>query len=258
MKVMLFIIILMCTFGESIASEIEDAVFAIFKLSYNNPGESNVVGGLCGTAFLISNKTFLTANHILNNNTMIPNSGYKYCQFWLLKRGTSKLIIPFKDVSIDFYPDIESTLIKLKKDISGIDKIEIENIDFNIGDEIYNIGFVGGSMPDIKIEWIKNELIIKDYFIKDGNKADGIGNILKSMIGSVKTNDINLDNIVFIQPSFSAIQGMSGGPLLKKKDNKLIGLMSFGLPADSVKKDTVYAVSINEIIHKFFTVQIKY
>ncbi len=39
---------------------------------------------------------------------------------------------------------------------------------------------------------------------------------------------------------------MSGGALVN--DNKIIGLMSFGLPADSDFKDVVFAISIGEIM----------
>ena len=57
---------------------------AIFKASYNSPGGSDLVGGVCGTAFFINEKTALTANHILNKEVFKPNDGFMYCKFWLI------------------------------------------------------------------------------------------------------------------------------------------------------------------------------
>lgn len=39
---------------------------------------------------------------------------------------------------------------------------------------------------------------------------------------------------------------MSGGPLIR--NNEVIGLVSFGFPADSDIKDSVFAIPIDEIM----------
>ena len=57
-------------------TQINDATFAILKLSYNVTGGTPVTGGICGSAFLINGNTLITAHHVLNKNTK-PNNGFK-------------------------------------------------------------------------------------------------------------------------------------------------------------------------------------
>lgn len=230
--------------------QIENAVFAIVKLSYNIPGQTPVQGGICGTAFLINDHTLLTAHHVLNTN-VTPSEGFKYCQFWLLSRG-NKTIIPIepKNCCKDC-PEIETTFIKLKIPLINIKPIKVENSFFKINDPIYCIGHSFKSMPitDRDVKWDNNILIIKNYSLKNC-KSDKNGYIKTIEIRNANYNDVKLKNKKVIQPSFKAILGMSGGPLLHKNSNKLIGLMSYGFPPDSDIKDIVYAITVNEIASK--------
>ena len=254
MKKILFILLFLIYSIPSIA-QIEGAAFAIVKLSYNSPGETPVTGGICGSAFLINDTTAITAYHVLNKNIK-PNNGFKHCQFWLIKR-TNKLIIPLNKEFFKYFPNIETTIIKLNYPLTKTNKIKLKKNNFNINDPVYNIGHVGGAMPIINAEWVNNILVIHDYSLSNV-KSDSIGSIKTIKNCTVHTNDVNLNNIIVIQPSFKAIQGMSGGPLINKNSNKLVGLMSFGLPADSVRKDVVFAISVNEIIRKFDSINIKF
>ena len=52
--------------------------FAIFKLSYHGPGETELRGGICGTGFFIDRSTAVTARHVLNEETFQPNTGFDY------------------------------------------------------------------------------------------------------------------------------------------------------------------------------------
>jgi hypothetical protein len=244
-KSLIFILLI---FASLALANPEDAVFVIVKLSYNTPGDKTVVGGVCGTAFLIDSNTVLTAHHVINAQTMVPNSGYKHCQFWLLKRGKNKIIIPFENVSFEYFPNIETSKILLNSKIDTKDQIKIKPVIIKIGKEVYSIGHVGGSMPQMDAEWIDYVLVIHDYWLRDGNKSDRAGKIVRIFSKTENAPDVKIDNICLIEPSFKAIHGMSGGPLLTKKGNNLIGLMSFGFPADSINKDTVFAISINEIV----------
>lgn len=218
----------------------ENSVFAIVKISYNHVGETPVTGGICGTAFLLNDSTAITANHVLNKTNYVPNIGYKYVQFWLVKRGTKK-IIELKKEDLKPLPDIETTLIKLHEKVKCDFKV-IEQV-VKVNDIVFNYGHVS-NMPITKAHWDR-KLIIDDYSLEN-SKSDKTGQILSIKKITVKSNDLNIIDKAFIQPSFVANVGMSGGPLISHK--KLIGLMSFGLPADSIIKKKVYAISINEII----------
>ena len=43
---------------------------------------------------------------------------------------------------------------------------------------------------------------------------------------------------------------MSGGPLVIKGTSRVVGLMSFGLPPNVIQKQTLFAVSAQEIIKR--------
>ena len=82
---------------------------AIFKASYNFPRDTNVVGGICGTAFFIDPRNALTANHLLNVDNFQPNDNFLYCKFWLLlENGQSSII---ENEYLKSYPSIDTTKI---------------------------------------------------------------------------------------------------------------------------------------------------
>jgi len=218
----------------------ENSVFAIVKISYNHIGETPVEGGICGTAFLLNDSTVITANHVLNRGNFIPNSGYKFVQYWLLKRNAKK-IIQLKKENLTSLPNIELTLISLDKKIEPGYKITYQKP--QIGDLVYNFGHIS-NMPVTSAHW-ENELVIDDYTLEN-SKSDKVGKILSIKKCTVHSADLEIVDKLFIQPSFVANVGMSGGLLIS--ENRLIGLMSFGLPSDSIIKKEVYAISINEIL----------
>ena len=224
-------------------AQMDNSVFAVVKISYNTPGETPVTGGICGTAFLIKDSIALTANHVLNAINYQPNPGYKFVQFWLLKRGT-KLIIPLSADYLESMEEIESTIIKLPE----LQKCNLLISETNAkqNDAVENFGHLI-NMPITNAHWENNILIIDDYNLEK-SKSDASGQIVEIRKISVNANDVKLNNITVIQPSFKANVGMSGGPLIC--NNKVIGLMSFGLPADSDIKDVVFAISIDQIIAK--------
>ncbi|MFA5805655.1 MAG: serine protease [Melioribacteraceae bacterium] len=232
----------------TVSAQVVNSVFAIVKLSYNENGESSVIGGICGSAFLINDSTVITAHHVLNSKVK-PNEGYKYCQFWLLNRNGS-LIIPIEQKQFEDYKEMECTIIHLQKPLNGIPFLSIESNDVKIGDEVYSLGHVGDKMPVTKAEWNNGKLLIQSYSLKN-LETDKNGNVKEIKKATIRANDVNIVDVEVIQPTFGAVVGMSGGPLIAKRTNKLIGLMSFGMPADSVKKEIVYAISSNELYKKF-------
>jgi hypothetical protein len=90
------------------------------------------------------------------------------------------------------------------------------------------------------------------------NISDKLGLITNIRPVYIHTNDVKLTDIVAIKPSFAAVVGMSGAPLINRADNSLIGLMSFGLPADKIIKDEVFAIDVNELVRRLNATNVKH
>ncbi|MFO7969844.1 MAG: hypothetical protein R6U15_07045, partial [Candidatus Izemoplasmatales bacterium] len=66
---------------------------------------------------------------------------------------------------------------------------------------------------------------------------------------NVNKNDIKLNNVEIIRTSYGGKKGMSGSPLVKTSNGKVIGVMSHGYPEDIVDKVELCAISVNEFIN---------
>lgn len=226
----------------------------ILKLSYNQVGLNDVVGGVCGSCFFIDKKRILTANHVLNQKTFLPNIDYQHCQVWLIIEPN--IIIEIEEKDILEYPEIDTTLVELENERN----IEFKNISkykFKENELCLNEGFIAGSMPKIEADWDLKKLIVSNCTY---DKINLIGNgYIKSLRKlSVNAADMKLDNVDTIETSYGGIEGMSGGPLFLKKSNEIIGLMSFGLPENKKEKEVLFAININEIIPRIEKNQFNY
>ena len=168
------------------------------------------------------------------------------------------MAIPLERDAFTYFPDIDTTVIHLKRPITDAPKIELQHSSHIIGDEIYSIGHIGRNMPMVNAAWEDNRLVIHDYHIQECDKSDKLGTINAIKTATVNSIDVKFTNIIVIKPSFPAIEGMSGGPLINKKNDQLVGLMSFGLPANMSKKNEVFAIDVNEIIRAFNAVNMDY
>jgi hypothetical protein len=224
-------------------AQLDRSIFAIVKISYNKPGDTPVTGGICGSAFLLNDSTVITANHVLNIRNFAPNKGFNFVQYWLLNRDNN-LIIPLSIDYIESNEEIETSIIKLPKHVKCT--LDVLKSSPKIDDTVRNYGHIS-NMPITEAHW-ENDLLLIDKFNLNNSTSDSTGIIAGIKRITINANDVKLNNIEVIQPSFKANIGMSGGPLIS--NNKIIGMMSFGLPADIDVKDTVFAIPINEILPK--------
>jgi len=217
--------------------------FALIKLSYNNIGENNVEGGICGAGFFIDNKTLVTAHHIFNSTNNVPNAGFIYCQYWLVSRNGQ--ILEIENATIQDYPQIDTTVIRFNNRVTN----NIVNVDRNrpnVGDNIYNQGYIP-NMPQIDAGWGQNGLILRSVNLTVSH-SDANGTIREVNNTTINANDVNINNRTLITTSYPGRVGMSGGPMFNE-NNDVIGLMSIGLPADVPQKDFLGAIWIDEIMN---------
>lgn len=218
---------------------------AILKLSYNKIGENIITGGICGTAFFINEKMALTANHVLGESNYRPNEGFSFCQYWLVSRkGRS---IPLSVKQIKSYPSIDTSTIAFESPQISEKSYKVSNELPISGEEVISYGYISGGMPDVKSKWQIDHLAIERAKLS-GHIADKDGSIVAIKILDINANDIKLGKVQGIEVSFPGMVGMSGGPLISKRTNKVIGILSIGLPPDVPIKKTIFAISMYEVI----------
>ncbi len=216
---------------------------AILKLSYNRAGEPPVTGGIGGAAFLIGKRTAITAHHILSSHSFKPNPGYRKCQYWLLSKDG--MVYELFKSQLSDYPGIDTTVIRLNE-VVNILPLLVSKTSPAIGESVFNEGFVADAMP-IQATWKDQRLQIDGCNLTSAI-ADQKG-FIRNMYGiTLRSNDVNLSNVKVIETSYPGRTGMSGGPLLMAETREVVGLMSFGLPPDRPIKETVMAISMDEIV----------
>ncbi|MCE4217597.1 hypothetical protein GD586_09055 [Pseudarcicella sp. GAP-15] len=218
----------------------------ILKLSYNSIGDTNIVGGICGTFFFIKENKAITANHVLNKAQFKPNEGFDKCQFWLIIEPN--YIYELQKEYLNEFAEIDTTIIELRKPYH--DKIRnISQKYSQIGDKCKNEGFIAAEMPNLNIQWGQQGLEISSCAY-NGTGTTAVGFIKSTPSLTITANDIKLKNICGIETSYGGVVGMSGGPLIDVQTNEIIGMMSIGLPVDLKEKKSIFAISIMEIIKR--------
>jgi len=228
-------------------------VYAILKLSYNEIGDTSLVGGICGSAFFISKQIALTAHHLLNKLNYSPNFSYNRCQYWLLSKSND--VIPLKVEYLIDCPDIDTTIIRFEDTLPISNILKLSDKPANVGEECFCEGYISEMMPVKNPIWSKDGLIIGNVDLTE-LASDGKGIVKRILELYIQSHDVNLNGVKSIELSFGGIQGMSGSPLIRKTDGEVIGLMSAGLPVDSRKKNTLYAISVEEIKKKLANLHI--
>ena len=211
---------------------------AILKVSSRlGRGGANLVGGTAGTAFSLSNKRCVTCNHVVNDDLFKNPVGFAATRVvFVFEDGRVVNIershvqrFPDKDVSIVSHPDLPAG------------KWELDINPHSNQETVTALGYYAN-------KWPPNMAINTDITPALIEKADAstllirtTGVIMESREATVNAHDIKVKDLDIYQISAAVFVGMSGGPLLSA-DNKIIGLLSFGLPADEIFKTQRFAV----------------
>jgi len=152
-----------------------------------------------------------------------------------------KNVIKLPEADISFI-HVRTRPIDLPVYLFAEDDVEIERT-------VKGLGHVGNSMPRLQAIWEADALSIKSASLMSA-VCDRDGLIVRRYLCNVKAQDVNLQGIEGYEVSFGSRIGMSGGPLLDAATNDVIGLLSFGLPANATEKTRTFAVSIGEIVRR--------
>jgi hypothetical protein len=221
--------------------------FSILKLSYNEPGDSSLSGGICGTGFFVDASTAVTAHHVLNEATFAPNAGYGNIFLWLISRNGQ--IRRIERSAVDLHPDIDTSVIRLNNPMSGFMIYDVVSGDINAGIVVRGIGYEGNAMPRIDSQWQGRELVIHTADLAQAIQ-DRDGHVERSLTLHINANDIKMQGVRGFELSFGSQVGMSGGPVVDVINDRVLGMLSIGLPANANVKTQTFAVSIDEIMDR--------
>lgn len=218
--------------------------FAILKLSYNNPGDSPLTGGICGTGFFLDTRTAVTAHHVLDDATFEPNAGFQNALVWVISRSGSIRRIEREAASL--HPEIDTTIITFRNPMSKVQVFESTLGCGAVGLQVAGIGHVGNSMPSVSAQWRGSEFVVQSANLA-GVTRDMHGFVKRFVMFEINANDIKMHGVRGFELSFGSQVGMSGGPVVDISTGRVIGMLSVGLPPDSIVKTDTFAVSIDEI-----------
>jgi hypothetical protein len=105
-------------------------------------------------------------------------------------------------------------------------------------------------MPNVNARWRGLELVIQSASLASVTR-DMYGFVKRLLTLNINANDIKMHGVRGFELSFGSQVGMSGGPVVDSATSRVLGMLSVGLPPDSVVKTKTFAVSIDEISKRF-------
>jgi len=212
---------------------------------FMNDGKYNVHYDIGGSFFFIKPDTALTANHVLNKEFFSNTGDFLNKQSFLV--GENNFIAEVNSDLLFEHKNIDLTVIKFPNDVSST-FFDVSQDEPTENQEFYSLGFIAGEQPEIHVKNIRYKVILEKVVLNDITKIKQDGYVKKLLSKTLKSADLNLNNVNTIETSFGGYVGMSGGPLIDKATQKIIGILSHGDPDDTDKKDVLYATDCTEII----------
>lgn len=211
--------------------------FAVFKASYNETG-GNVEGGLAGTAFFISTRKALSAEHVLTPGLFRPNPGFRHVQVWLMNETGGVFEVTESQVRRHSGKDLAE--INFQQDVVA-DKyvFPLAKKAPALSQPTSSEGYQAGT-ADARLEWAGPRLRISQVLAQVQHTRQG--QILQMAKVDLNATDVQLSQADCFHVSAPSMVGMSGGPTLA--DGQVIGVNSFGYPVDAMKKDSTWVISL--------------
>lgn len=212
---------------------------------YMSEGKYKVHYGIGGSFFFIKPDTALTANHVLNKDFFSTTGDFLNKQSFFI--GENNFIVEVYADLLFEHKNIDLTVIKFPNDVSST-FFDVSQDEPTVNQEFYSIGFIAGEQPEIHTKNNSYKVILEKVLLNDLTKIKQVGYVKKLLCKTLKSADLNINNVNTIETSFGGYLGMSGGPLIDKSTQKIIGILSHGDPDDNDIKDVLYATDCTEII----------
>lgn len=228
--------------GSGFAQKLKVATaWAIIKISYN-PKTQEAVGGITGTAFFLNSTTFVSSYHRLNDDLFKPNKGFSKVKVLLANEtGTITEKVKIKQT----IPKIDLTIgeVEQKDKYQEYSRLDTS---YEVGSFVMNIGNPAESrLVDYDLAIIDSNLKVTRIVVKP---VIEYGKILHVGKYTIRSNDVNLQDIDLINLIYSSKIGFSGGSLLLRSNGQVIGMMLLILPKEVDPKQSAMAIPINEIL----------
>jgi len=215
-------------------------VWAILKISYN-PLTNKAEGGICGSAFFITRRNFISAHHCFNEMTFRPNEGFPKVKVFLANdRGKIIQGIQIKRL----VPEYDLAVGEVDRYYGSIEICKIGHR-FNTGDLVQNIGYPKRGLIKCELRMIGSDLVVRKISLK---KEIQDGKIEAVMKVDINARDVQIKHKELIMLSYSSEVGFSGGPLLLKNSREVIGMMSLVIPEDINPKRPAMAIKLNDVL----------
>ena len=234
--------------------------FAIVKASYRwvpvptspdpNVRRPDAVGGYCGAAFFVNSKTVVSANHVLNESTFSPDHGRSHAQVWLISPDGH--IVEIDASMLSSYPDLDLSVLKVPSKVPPSAQLSLASKDPSEREAIYNEGYPDSGQPDLDLQVVNPPTGQPKIALTRGDLSSAVfrcdGSVSSVGRESVVANDMTLRNVMIVRTDYGGAVGMSGGPLIRKRDQNVVGFMSHGYPPNANRKNVLCAVSVTEFV----------
>lgn len=228
-------------------------IAAILQLSYNAPGDLNLIGGTRGSAFLVGKQTMMTAHHVLNRKVIHEvKPGYILGRWWVLVQAG--MAIPITEDMLLDYPQIDTTVIRLKAPVPGLKIWQWSSRPPMVSDRVHALGYEAEVIPAAQFySWQEGELQMGGHNLSPfANRGRGaITRIGPTSAKSEEKNvEVELADVQCIQTTCGIVTGMSGGPLINNGTDRVVGLTSFGTDKYHAKGIGSFFIHKDEILKR--------
>jgi hypothetical protein len=226
--------------------------WTIIQARFSAP--SVAVGGFCGTAWLLEQSQdkliFVTARHVVGDELFNPQGKDIISTLVWLANGivtipitVTNRVLAKNDISFLVIP---MTAIPTNKIILPV---KIGTGAWVHGSEVYNLGYpnrgqIKGNHLGIDL---KSTPPAVSFTHGPWRQA---GYIVNKLTVDMNAPDVKLQDARMIELDYTSEPGFSGGPLLLKNQNQIIGMMSAVMPNGSSSPNRSLAVSIEEILEQ--------
>jgi hypothetical protein len=237
---------------DSIYTESSDdrrVAWAIVQARFSAP--SVATGGFCGAAWLLEQSNakliFVTASHVVTNTLFFPQEKDIIRTLVCLANGTVTIpitvnnrVVAKNDISFLVIP---STAIPRSKVFFPAKITAGASLS---GMEVYNLGYPNRENKDDQLR-VDHKSTSNPVTFSHGPWRQA-GHVFDELTVDMPASDVKLQGAKAIMLDYTSEKGFSGGPLLLKDQNQVVGMMSSVLPNEGAPPKQSLAVSMEEIL----------